>query len=186
MFAVFCNNQILTSLLRETALRPATACRFAGVLFAQLFLAAAVARAAGEPSLESLATCKDSWLDWKDDQARSAKFAADLRAHYTYQQDRGGFLVPKAPGSVLGLPVARVYPESAGMAVGFSVQVNGGFEAARKAVEKALGKPLKCDDKSDEMLTCELERGTKKTVFVMAEDKTAKSALIGCYYFYEK
>ena len=167
-------------------MKPATACRFAVVLFAQLFLAAAAAHATGEPNLESLATCRDSWLDWKDDKARSAKFTEDLRAHYTYQQDRGGFLVPKAPASVLGLPLARVYPESAGMAVGFSVLVSGGFEAARKAVEKALGKPLKCDDKGEEMLTCELVRGAKKTVFVMAEDKTAKSALIGCYYFYEK
>jgi len=181
-----CKNQILTSLPWRLALRPAAACRLAIVLFLQLFLVVATAYAAGEPNLESLATCRDSWLDWKDNPARGAKFVEDMHTGYTYKQDRGGFLVPKAPRSVLGLSVAGVYPESAGMAVGFSVLVNVGFDAARKAVEKTLGKPMKCDDKSDEMLTCERELGAKKTVFVMAEDKSAKSALIGCYYFYEK
>lgn len=159
--------------------------RLAIVFLAQALLAAAGVHAAGEPNLDALATCKDSWLEWKDDPARSAKFAEGLRAGYTYKED-GGFLAPKAPRSVLGLPVVRVYPESAGMAVGFSVLVNGGFEAARKAVEKTLGKPLKCDDKSDEGLGCELVLGPKKTAFVMAEDKSSKHALIGCYYFYEK
>lgn len=166
-------------------MRFAAVCRFAMVSFPQLLLAVANVHAA-EPSLDALATCRESWLDWKDDQARNAKFVESLRANYTYQQDRGGFLVPKTPKSVLGLPVARVYPESAGMAVGFSVQVNSGFEASRKAVEKTLGKPLKCDDKGDEMFSCERELGPKKTVFVMAEDKSSKSALIGCFYFYEK
>lgn len=166
-------------------MKPA-ACRLAIVFLAQALLAAAGVHAAGEPSLEGLATCRDSWLDWKDDPARGAKFAEGLRAGYTYKEDGGGFLVPKTPRSVFGLPVARVYPESAGMAVGFSALVNGGFEAARKAVEKTLGKPLKCDDKSDEGFACELALGPKKTVFVMAEDKSSKSALIGCYYFYEK
>ncbi|HEX7914819.1 hypothetical protein [Rudaea sp.] len=167
-------------------MRTATPHRFAIVLFAQFFLAVAAAHAAAEPNLESLATCRDSWLDWKDDQARGTKFTEDLRANYTYQQDRGGFLVPKTPKSVLGLPVARVYPESAGMAVGFSVLVNSGFEATRKVVEKALGKRLKCDDKDDEMFGCDLELGPKKTAFVMTDDKSSKSTLIGCFYFYEK
>ena len=166
-------------------MRSAFVCCFAIGCLAQLLLVAASVHAA-EPSLDALATCRDSWLDWKDDKARVAKFGEDLHANYTYQEDRGGFFVPKAPKSLLGLPVARVYPESAGMAVGFSVLVNSGFEATRKVVEKSVGKRLKCDDKSDEMFGCELELGPKKTVFVMAEDKSSKSALVGCYYFYEK
>lgn len=159
--------------------------RFAVAFFSPWLLALATAHAA-EPGLDTLATCRDSWFDWKDDQARSAKFAENLRANYTYQQNRGGFLVPKTPKTLLGLPVAQVYPESAGMAVGFSVLVNSGFETTKKAVEKTLGKPLKCDEKSDEMLGCELELGSKKTAFVMSEDKSSKSTLVGCYYFYEK
>ena len=166
-------------------MKPAVVGRFAIVSLAQIFFATTMAHAT-EPNLDALATCRDSWLDWKDDPAHSTKFADDLRTNYTYQHDRGGFLVPKTPKSLLGLPVARVYPQSAGMAVGFSVLVNSGFEATKKAVEKALGKPLKCDEKSDEMLGCELERAANKTVFVMSEDKSSKSTLVGCYYFYEK
>ena len=166
-------------------MKPVAGRRFAIVLFSQLFLAATGVHAA-EPSLDTLATCRDSWLDWKDDSARGAKFADDLRTTYTRQRNEGDFFVPKMPRKLLGLPVARVYPESAGMAVGFSVLVNSGFESARKAVEKALGKALKCDENSDEGFGCELALGPKKTAFVMAENKSSKSALIGCYYFYEK
>lgn len=166
-------------------MRPAAVRRFAIVFFSPWLVALATAHAA-EPSLDTLAICRDSWLDWKDDQSRGTKFIEELRANYTYQEDRGGFLVPKTPKSLLGLPVARVYPESAGMAVGFSVLVSSGFVATKKVVEKTLGKSLKCDEKSDEMIACELERAPKKTVFVMAEDKSSKSTLVGCYYFYEK
>lgn len=66
------------------------------------------------------------------------------------------------------------------------MRVNGGFEAARKAVEKPWDNRLKCDDKSDERLGCELLLGPNKAVFVMAEDRSSKSTLIGCDYFYEK
>lgn len=167
-------------------MKPVAAIRLAVVFSLALF---PVAKShAAEPSLDSLATCRDSWLDWKDDPTRGAKFTEGLHTNYTYHEDRGGFLVPKAPETVLGLPVARVYPESAGMAVGFTVLVNSGFEAARKAVEKALGKPLKCDPghPGDEIFGCELELGPKKTVMIATEDKSSKSTLIGCYYFYEK
>lgn len=167
-------------------MKPVAASRLAIAFFSLILLPVANSHAAAEPSLDSLATCRDSWLDWKDDPARGAKFTEDLRANYMHQQD-GGFL-PKAPKTLLGLPVASVYPESAGMAVGFSVLVSSRFDAAKKAVEKALGKPLKCDPghPGDEIFGCELELGPKKTVMVATEDKSGKSTLIGCYYFYEK
>ena len=165
-------------------MKPAAAIRLA-VVFSLALLPVTTSHAAAEPSLDSMATCRDSWLDWKDDPTRGAKFTESLRANY--KEDRGGFLLPKAPKALLGLPVARVYPESAGMAVGFTVLVNSGFEVARKAVEKSLGKPLKCDPghPGDEIFGCELELGPKKTVMIATEDKS-KSTLIGCYYFYEK
>lgn len=166
-------------------MKPFSGRRLAIVFFSQLLLVVTGVHAA-EPNLDTLATCRDSWLDWKDDPARGAKFADDLRANYLEQRGEGDFFVPKTPKKLLGLPVARVYPESTGMAVGFSVLVNSSFEATRKAVEKALGKPLKCDEKSEEGFGCELALGPKKTVFVMAEDKSSKSALTGCFYFYEK
>jgi hypothetical protein len=40
---------------------------------------------------------------------------------------------------------------------------------------------------SDNMRTCELEIGEKKTIFLMAEDNVkGKTTLLGCYYFYAK
>ncbi len=142
------------------------------------------ALAATEPNLERMATCQDSWLDWKDDSAHVAKFADDLHANYTGQQD--GYLVPKAKTMLFGLPVSGIYPQSIGMGVGFSVIVSGDFDTAQKAVEKVVGKPLKCEPDSDNMHACELELGPKKAVTVMSDAENKKTVLIGCFYFYEK
>lgn len=164
---------------------PAFACILA--VFSASMLVTAPAQAANDVSIERLAICQDSWFDWKDDQARGAKFAENLRANYMQKQNVD-YLVPKAATKLFGMSVTGVYPDSVGMAVGFSVLVNNGFAATRKTIEKAIGRPLKCDEKSDEMLTCQFERGPKKTVVLMAgvDKPDAKSTLVGCYYFYEK
>src|SRR5262249_48827381 len=73
-------------------------------------LACLSAHAASEPTLESMATCQDSWLDWKDAPARGEKFIEALHAGYTAKD--GGYLVPKTKATLFGLPVTRVYPES--------------------------------------------------------------------------
>ena len=86
-------------------MKPAAAIRLA-VVFSLALLPVATSHAAAEPSLDSMATCRDSWLDWKDDPTRGAKFTESLRANY--KEDRGGFLLPKAPKALLGLRVARV------------------------------------------------------------------------------
>lgn len=156
------------------------------IFFASMFVAIAPAHAATEPNIERLAVCQESWLDWKDDQARAAKFAESLRANYTQKQDED-YLVPKTAKTLFGMPVAGVYPDTIGMAVGFSVVVKAGFEATKKTIEKTLGKSLHCEDHSDEMQGCQLELGPKKTVLLMAGDKPGtKSTLIGCFYYYEK
>ena len=146
--------------------------------------AAVPVHAANEPTLESLAICRDSWLDWKDRPALGEKFVATLHADYTAKE--GGYLVPKAKATLFGMPVTRVYPESVGMGVGFSVMVSGSFQASKKAVEKAIGKPLVCEADSDEVRACEVELGPKKSVTVASEPGDEKSSLIGCFYFYEK
>jgi hypothetical protein len=99
-----------------------------------------------------------------------------------------GAYTPRSSQTVAGLPVAQVYPQSVGMGVGFSVIVNANFNAARAALEKRLGRPIrKCEPPSDNMRTCDLEIAEKKTVTLMAEDNPkATMTLIGCYYFYEK
>lgn len=149
-----------------------------------LAFAVSHAQAASDPTLESMATCQDSWLDWKVSPARGEKFAETLRAGYIAKD--AGYFVPKAKASLFGLPVTRVYPESVGMGVGFSVMIAGNFESAKKAVEKAIGKPLVCEADSEEVRACEAQLGPKKNVTVASDPGDTKTALIGCFYYYEK
>jgi hypothetical protein len=136
--------------------------------------------------LEQMATCQDSWLDWKDDPVSSASHRDSLRAQFR-QGENDAFFVPIASATVMGLPVSQVYSNTVGMGVGFSVQVTAPFDSAKKAVERSLGKPLKKCETSDGMRTCELEIGVKKTVMLLS-DAAGKSGqtLIGCFYYYEK
>ena len=75
-----------------------------------------------------------------------------------------------------------------GMAVGFSVVVNANFVKTKATLEKRLGKSIgKCEPPSDNMRTCELVIGEKKTIVLMAEDNPkSTTTLVGCYYLYEK
>src|SRR5213592_1574121 len=95
----------------------------AGIL--TIFLAAATpAQAADNPMIERLATCQDSWLDWKSgDPARLQQFVASFQSDFS-RKERDPFFVPKSSQTVAGLPVAQVFPQSVGMGVGFSVVVN--------------------------------------------------------------
>jgi hypothetical protein len=138
-------------------------------------------------NLERLATCRDSWFEWKDDQARMTALVAGLHAAYHQQQDTDAFVVPDKKTTLLGLPVLRVFPSSIGMGVGFSVMVGGSFDAAKRAVEGAINKPLGKCETSDEMRTCGLEIAEKKSLLLLG-DSSGKSheVLVGCFYFYEK
>jgi hypothetical protein len=144
--------------------------------------------AADNLSIERLATCQDSWLDWKkSDPVQLRKFADSFQSDFL-RKEKDPFFVPKSNQSVAGLPVAQVFPESIGMAVGFSVVVNANFDRTKTSLAKKIGKSLsKCEPPSDNMRTCELEIGEKKTVVVMAEDNVkSTTTLFGCYYFYAK
>jgi len=74
------------------------------------------------------------------------------------------------------------------MAVGFSVVVNANFDTTKTRLTKKIGKPFgKCEPLSDNMRTCELAIGEKKTILLMAEDNVkSTTTLFGCYYFYAK
>ena len=104
------------------------------------------------------------------------------------RKEKDPFFVPKSNQTVAGLPVAQVYPESIGMGVGFSVVVNANFDRTKTSLAKKIGKSLsKCEPPSDNMRTCELEIGKKKTILLMAEDNVkSTTTLFGCYYFYAK
>jgi hypothetical protein len=150
-------------------------------------LAIAPALAADDLSVERMATCQDSWLDWKNnDSAQLKKFGDHLRSDFSAEGNNGS-LVPKTHTSIAGLGVVQVFPESVGMGVGFSTVVEATFDTTRRRLETILGKPLAKCDASDNMRTCEREIREKRTFMLMAQEnaKTA-TALLGCYYYYEK
>ena len=145
-------------------------------------------RAADNLTIERLATCQDSWLDWKNsDPVRLKKFAESFQSDFL-QKEKDPLFVPKSNQTVAGLPVAQVFPESIGMAVGFSVVVNANFDRTKTSLAKKIGKSFsRCEPPSDNMRTCELAIGEKKTILLMAEDNVkSKTTLFGCYYFYAK
>jgi hypothetical protein len=157
----------------------------AGALALAVILCPALA--ADDDALSRMALCKDSWVEWsKSDLPKMKAFADGFRAQFT-PHDNDPFALPKGSVSVLGFRVTQGFPDSVGMGVGFSLTVEATFEDARKAVEKALGKPLTKCDTGEGMRSCELEVAPQRTVMLITEDTPgARKALIGCYYFYEK
>src|SRR5262249_4090174 len=172
---------------RTTSMSVLNISQLTGIL--TIFLVASTPVAAADNlSIERLATCQDSWLDWKNsDPVRLKKFAESFRSDFL-QKEKDPFFVPKSNQTVAGLPVAQVFPESIGVAVGFSVVVNTNFDRTKTRNTKKIGKSFsRCEPPSDNMRTCELEIAAKKTILLMAEDNVkSKTTLFGCYYFYAK
>ena len=135
--------------------------------------------------VERLATCQDSWQDWRDDQAKMGALAQAFNASFALKKD--GTFAPKGTVRVVGLPVVQAFPESVGMAVGFSVVLDANFADARQSTEKALGKSLGKCETGEGMRTCELEIAPKRTVTLMTEEASKPPrTLLGCYYEYQK
>ena len=158
----------------------------AGLLLT-LLVGAAPAWGADDPRIESLALCRESWLDWKTtDPAKLNSFIDFARSAFTHD-DNDAFVTPRSAMAVDGLKVTHVFPESVGMGVGFSVVVEASFDDARKVLEQKLGKPLGQCETGEGMRTCDLPIAEKRTVMLMSgEPPNDKTTLIGCYYFYEK
>jgi hypothetical protein len=147
------------------------------------------ALAADDAGITRMALCRDSWVDWTKNDPKS--FDA-FRNHVTglfapHDNDPYWLPRPKTRVSVLGLHVAQLFPASVGMGVGFSLTVDATYAGARKALEKAMGKPLQHCEDSDGMKACEFAVAPQRTVTLMAaDDPKSRQSLIGCYYFYEK
>ncbi|HEY5336562.1 MAG TPA: hypothetical protein VIJ85_00030 [Rhizomicrobium sp.] len=152
-----------------------------------LLVAIAPALADDDAVIARMATCQDSWFELqKSDPAKMQKFVDHIRAGFT-PHDNDPYWLPKAKTSILGFNASQVFPESIGMAVGFSVTVDVPFDQARAAVEKAIGKKFVHCETGDDMRMCDLELAEQHDVGVMAEDTPkATQTLVGCYYFYEK
>jgi hypothetical protein len=147
---------------------------------------AAPATPAAAFPLEQMATCKDSWLEWGADDTRVGAYRDSFAAQFR-QNEGSPFFVPIAGVTLLGMPVVRVFANSVGMAKGFSVGVDAPFDAAKKNVERLLGKTLSHCETGDGVRACQLEIADKKTVMLLG-DATGKEkgTIVGCFYFYEK
>jgi hypothetical protein len=142
-------------------------------------------RAAGN-LIERLATCQDSWMDWKDNPTQMKAVADAVTTAFTRKAD-GAAWAAKGPVTVIGLPVSEAYPQSVGMGVGFSLTVDATFDTTREHLEKAVSRSLTHCETSDGMKTCDLELAPKRTLMLMAEASAkSKATLLGCYYLYEK
>lgn len=152
-----------------------------------LLFAATPAWGASDPRIADLAFCRSSWLDWKtNDPAKLESVGSYLRSNFQQVGDDGS-LTPKSPMSIAGLNVARVFPGSVGMGVGFSVVVDAPFQATKTALAGELGKPLEHCEASDGMRSCELSIAEQRTVILVSNDPpNDKTSLLGCYYLYEK
>ncbi|MBS0470547.1 MAG: hypothetical protein JSR60_05705 [Proteobacteria bacterium] len=140
-----------------------------------------------DSTIERLATCRDSWLDWqKANDPRLTALAARLRADYT-RKPGDAVIVPKKLTTLAGFRVLRVFPDSVGMAVGFSVMLDATFDKAKTVFEKKLGKTLTHCETGDGMKNCEYDIAEKRSFTLTSGDKPGDhETLVGCYYFYEK
>ncbi len=151
-----------------------------------VLIAPRAADAADGDLIERLATCQDSWFEWKDNPAQMRALANSFNDSFT-QKGNTPVFAPKQRMLVAGLPVSQAYPQSVGMGVGFSLVVDANFETTRAALEKVAKKPLTMCETGDGMRSCELQVAEKRTLMLMTGDSgRAKTTLIGCYYFYEK
>ena len=156
------------------------------VCFLSLCLADTPAFGAADDLIEQLATCRVSWLDWKDDPVAARKFGETINAAFA-QQPRGPAWTPRKPIVVGGLKVVDAFPESVGMGVGFSLSVEANFDKARAEFEKLAGKTFKTCESGEGMKSCELAVAEKRTLMIVAgENGKSKTTLLGCYYFYAK
>jgi hypothetical protein len=145
----------------------------------------APAHAAAELSLERLASCADSWLDWKQDPVMAEQFRNYVFTRFE-QEPRSPAWQPRRPVSVFGLPVVKAYPQSVGMALGFSLEVRGAPADVRRAMEKAIGRPLQCE-RAEGAVSCEAKLADRRIALVVAADEgRAQPSLIGCFYYYQQ
>lgn len=140
---------------------------------------------AEETYFGKLATCQESWFSWKDDDKRMREFIDRFDMNFTHSEEEPAYL-PKGPGKVFGFPLIKVFPQSVGTGVGFSLQLGGQLATIRNEVEHQLGKSLDCST-SEGMTSCGVELGENRSLVLMAfGDGDAAINLLGCYYFYEK
>lgn len=160
----------------------------ARALAALSLLALMPAARTAEPQdlLQSLATCGESWHDWRSDEKRMGYFASTVQANFE-RNDKRRVWLPRKPVQLIGHRVTELIPQSVGMGLGFSVTLDAPWQQVRTSFEKALGKPMKDCSESDGMTMCELPLAERRTAVLMTRTAAPQvGTMVGCYYFYEK
>jgi hypothetical protein len=90
-----CGSEAVIEATRTTSMSVVNISQLAGIL--PLFLVAVTpVRAADNLSVERLATCQDSWRDWKNsDPVRLKRFAQSFQSDFL-QKEKDPFFVPKS------------------------------------------------------------------------------------------
>lgn len=135
-------------------------------------------------AFQRLAMCQDAWVDWKGDNARMTAYVDRFKTRFTRAAGESAF-VPVAPVKVLGFPVVKVYPQSLGTSVGFSLVLDAPLAKVRAELERATGKTLECSE-SEGTLYCGAPLDDGKTLTLSSGDHgQARQSLLGCAYHYE-
>jgi len=144
------------------------------------------AHADEDPGMLPMTSCQESWLDWKQDPVKAEKFSRQFQSRFKRNEREASFS-PIGESTLFGHRINRVYPQSVGMGLGYSVVVEASFDTARASFEKQTGKRFKQCEASEGMKSCELEIGPKKTMVIMEAGRGAHAqTLLGCYYYYQQ
>ena len=133
-----------------------------------------------------LATCQESWLEWKNIPQKMSLFKERVSSELKQIEGTAGY-TPLKPMSLLGFNVVEVYPGSVGMGLGFSVLVNAEFGKTKASLEKQTGKRITECSVHENTRDCGYSMAEKRTLTLTeaTKGKNAKT-LFGCYYYYEK
>jgi hypothetical protein len=148
-----------------------------------LTLGASLAHAQDEKMIYALATCKQSWIDLKDDPLRLKQLVVKSPPDGAFDA-RDHFWIPPAKSTIFGKKINRIYPDSLGPGVGFSVVVQAAFESIKIHLQKKLGKAFdQCGEQGD-IRSCSTKFEDKKTLVLLEGGVGNRSeTLFGCYYY---
>ena len=149
-------------------------------------IVASSAQAADDKLFLSLATCQESWLDWKNIPPKIGPYKDRINSDLKRVEGTAGY-TPLKPLTLLDFNVAEVYPGSVGMGLGFSVVVNAEFDRVKASLEKQTGKRITECSFHENTRDCGYPLAERKTLTLTEVTKgTSAKTLFGCYYYYEK
>ena len=118
-----------------------------------------IAQAKDDPVISALATCQQSMFDWRDPE-RQKRILEKFESKADYAIERGYYLIPRKPATLLGFRIIELSPTGLGKALGFSAFVEGRFDTVRRTLEAHIGHKLEqCHEPKGGRLCVRLELG---------------------------